>query len=355
MNKKTSISITIDNKKLKVPDGTTVLETATRTGIYIPSLCYHPRVGKSGNCRVCVIEVEGMRGLQLACMLDVKDGMVIHTKNETVNAARKVVVGLLLADGNHDLSNPDENELARVAQYCGLKKSPFPKLERDHYFDDSHPMILYDESKCVRCFRCIRACNINVVNEVLDMAYRGIDSKVVADADVPWDASSCVACGECIQICPTGALIEKQHHNKPHRKQIETVETICPYCGVGCKIVLHVDKTKNIIVRVSGVEGAAANDGMLCVKGRFGYDFVNSSERLTSPLIKDKNGVFQPASWNKAFSLIAEKFTAIKKTHGSDSIAGLASAKCTNEENYAFQKFMRKEIGTNNVDHCARL
>lgn len=347
--------ITINRKKIIAQAGTTVLQTATEAGIYIPTLCYHPRVGKSGNCRVCVIEVEGMRGLQLACMLEVKDGMVIHTESETVNAARKVVVGLLLADGNFDLSNPDENELAKVAQYCGLKKSPYPILERDHSLDDSHPMLVYDESRCIRCFRCIRACNTNVVNEVLDMAYRGLDSKVVADANVPWDTSSCVACGECIQICPTGALIEKQHHRKRHQNRIEKVDTVCPYCGVGCKITLHIDRKLNKIVRVSGVEGAATNDGMLCVKGRFGYDFVNSSERLTSPLIRDTNGSFQPASWEKAFSLIAKKFTAIKETHGSDSIAGLSSAKCTNEENFLFQKFMRKEIGTNNVDHCARL
>jgi len=347
--------ITINRKKIIAQAGTTVLQTATEAGIYIPTLCYHPRVGVSGNCRVCVIEVEGMRGLQLACMLEVKEGMVIHSESEKVKAARKVVVGLLLANGTFDLSNPEENELARVAQHCGLKKSPYPILERDHSLDDSHPMLVYDESRCIRCFRCIRVCNTNVVNEVLSMAYRGLDSKVIADADVPWDSSSCVACGECIQICPTGALIEKQQHRKRHPKQIEKVETICPYCGVGCKIALHVDKKQNRIVRVSGVEGAATNDGMLCIKGRFGYDFVNSSERLTTPLIKDANGRFQKASWEKAFSLIADKFSAIKETHGNDSIAGLASAKVTNEENYAFQKFMRKEIGTNNVDHCARL
>ena len=347
--------ITINRKKVKANEGDTVLQAAESAGIYIPTLCYHPRVGKSGNCRVCVIEVDGMRGLQLACMLEVKEGMVVHTESKNVKAARKVVVGLLLADGNFDLSDPEANDLAKVAHHCGLKKSPYPKLEREHSLNDSHPMLLYDESKCIRCFRCIRACNHNVINEVLDMGYRGIDSKVVADADVPWDKSTCVACGECIQICPTGALIEKQIHNKKFNKNIEKVETICPYCGVGCKLALHVDKKKNRIVRVSGVEGAAANDAMLCIKGRFGFDYIGSDERLTTPLIKDTKGNFKPAGWNEAFSLIAEKFSTIKKKHGSDSIAGLSSAKCTNEDNYAFQKFMRKEIGTNNVDHCARL
>ena len=349
------LEIRINRKKVKSKEGDTVLQAAESAGIYIPTLCYHPRVGKSGNCRVCVIEVDGMRGLQLACMLEVKEGMVVHTESENVKAARKVVVGLLLADGNFDLSDPEANDLSRVAHHCGLKKTPYPKLEREHSLNDSHPMLLYDESKCIRCFRCIRACNHTVVNEVLDMGYRGIDSKVVADADVPWDKSSCVACGECIQICPTGALTEKHAYNKPVNKNIEKVETVCPYCGVGCKIALHVDKKKNKIVRISGVENAATNEGMLCIKGRFGYDFVGSNERLTTPLIKDKNGNFQPAAWDVAFSLIAGNFNEIKKRYGSDSIAGLASAKCTNEENYAFQKFMRKEIGTNNVDHCARL
>jgi len=355
MGKKDMISVTIDSKRLIVPPGTTVLEAATEAGIYIPTLCYHPRVGKSGNCRICVVEVENMRGLPLACLLEATDGMVVQTHSDAVVKARKALIGLLLADGEHDLSETEDNELAKIAHHYGIIESPYPPLERIHSLDKSHPLLDYDESKCIRCFRCIRGCNENVVNEVLNVAYRGLDSKIVADSDIPWDTSSCVACGECIQLCPTGALREKHYQPSTTRGRIQKTETICPYCGVGCKITLLVDTKENAIIRVAGVDGAAANDGMLCLKGRFGFDFVNSSERLTTPLIKDAKGAFQKASWEEAYSLIAEKFTGIKKPHGSDSIAGLASAKVTNEENFAFQKFMRKEIGTNNVDHCARL
>lgn len=347
--------LSIDGKEVEARAGASVLQAARDAGIYIPSLCYHPKLGKAGNCRVCVVEVEGMPGLQLSCMTEVKAGMVVRTETKAVSSARRVVVELLLAAGEHDLSDPDENELARVARYLGIEQPRYPKLEVDHPVDDSHPILVYDESKCIRCARCIRACSTTVVNEVLDLAYRGLDARVVADADVPWRKSTCVACGECIQVCPTGALVDKRHYRKKSGGEVDKVETVCPYCGVGCKVELHVDRDANRIVKAQGVEHAATNEGMLCVKGRFGYDFVGSSERLTSPLVRNQRGEFDPVAWDTAFSLVAARFREIKETHGGDAVAGLASAKCTNEENYVFQKFMRKEVGTNNVDHCARL
>jgi formate dehydrogenase major subunit len=166
--------------------------------------------------------------------------------------------------------------------------------------------------------------------------------------------SSCVQCGECVQLCPVGAIIDKKAIGKGRPWELKKVDTVCPYCGVGCQITLHINEKTNKIVRVTGVEKSSPNDGMLCVKGRYGYDFVNAEERLTTPLIR-KNGQLQSATWEEAISLVASKFKDIKEKHGSDAIAGLSSAKVTNEENFAFQKFMRREVGTNNVDHCARL
>jgi predicted molibdopterin-dependent oxidoreductase YjgC len=347
--------LTINGNEIEAAAGTTILEVARDAGIYIPSLCFHPRVGTSGNCRVCVVEVQGLRPLQLSCMLEVKEGMVVSTESARVKAARRVVVELLLASGAHDLSQPDENELARVARHVGVTETRYPALELKHVVDDSHPMLVYDEAKCIRCFRCIRACNSTVVNEVLDMGYRGIDSRVVADADVPWKQSSCVGCGECVQLCPTGALASKRNFGRKQKAGTKRIETLCPYCGVGCRIELRVDVAANRIVDIRGVENAPANEGMLCIKGRYGLDFASSKERFVRPMIKDENGQFYESTWHEALLFVADHLNAIKNAYGSDAIAGLASAKCTNEENYVFQRFMRKEMGTNNVDHCARL
>jgi predicted molibdopterin-dependent oxidoreductase YjgC len=288
-------------------------------------------------------------------MVVATDGMVVTTESDKVIEARKVVVGLLLASGEHDLSDPDQTELAQVAHRLGITGSPYPKLELEHTLDTSHPLVAYDESKCIRCFRCTRACNSTVVNEVLDMAYRGLESRVITDADVPWGESTCVACGECIQVCPTGALFDKRTLDKTKPDKTKPVTTVCAYCGVGCRVDLHVDESNNRIARVTGAEDGPANEGMLCVKGRFGFDFVASPERLTTPQIRNSDGTFRPASWAEAVPLVARRLREVRDTHGGDSIAGLSSAKCTNEENYLFQKFMRKEVGTNNVDHCARL
>jgi formate dehydrogenase major subunit len=190
---------------------------------------------------------------------------------------------------------------------------------------------------------------------VLDFGFRALETKVICDEDLPMGQSTCVQCGECSQICPVGAILDKKAMGKGRVWEFRKAHTVCPYCGVGCQLTLHIDPTTDEIVKVTGIEGAPANDGTLCVKGRYGYEFVNSPERLPTPLIRDKNGQLQPAAWDEALTFVAEKFNAIKAQHGGDAIAGLASAKVTNEENFAFQKFMRREVGTNNVDHCARL
>jgi formate dehydrogenase major subunit len=216
-------------------------------------------------------------------------------------------------------------------------------------------MIVRDHDKCIQCGRCIKGCNETVVNEVLDFGYRAHGIKVVCDDDAPMGESTCVQCGECSQLCPVGSIIDKKAIGQGRPWELKKVDTVCTYCGVGCQLTLHMDEPKNKIVKVSGVEEADANKGMLCVKGRYGYEFVDSEERLTTPLIKDADGSFKEASWDDAIKLVADKFNKIKSKHGGDAIAGLASAKVTNEENFAFQKFMRKEVGTNNVDHCARL
>ena len=212
-------------------------------------------------------------------------------------------------------------------------------------------MIIRDMNKCIHCYRCVNGCNNIVVNEVLEMGYRGSRMTVVCDTDKPMGESSCVVCGECVQLCPTGALVEKKAMGKGREWDTKQTRTTCPYCGVGCQIRLHV--RDNEIIKVTGEENVEPNFGTLCVKGRFGYDFVHSPHRLRKPLLR-KNGRLEEVSWDAALDFTAEKLLEIKKTSGPGSIVGIGCARSTNESNYVMMKFMRAVVGTNNVDHCAR-
>ncbi len=351
------MKININSQEYEVQARQTILQAARANGVYIPSLCYHPKTGPAAKCRVCVVEIEGLKSLQTACTVEVKEGMRLITNSEKIRQAQRLVVDLLLSTGKHDCLSCEQNgqcELQEAAYLLGIEKPSF-QVEEDFEKDASSEFVLRDHAKCIQCGRCVAGCNTTVVNEVLDFGYRNHEIKIVCDDDKPMGNSSCVQCGECVQLCPVGALIDKRAQGKGRAWELKKTETICPYCGVGCMISVHVDQKTNQIVRVTGVEDGPANAGMLCVKGRYGFDFVNSPERLTTPLIKDENGVFQKASWEQALTLVAKHFKEIKEKHGSDSLGGFASAKCTNEENYVFQKFVRKELGTNNVDHCARL
>jgi formate dehydrogenase major subunit len=212
-------------------------------------------------------------------------------------------------------------------------------------------MIVRDFSKCIMCGRCVRGCNERQVNQAISLGYRGSHNKIVAKADYPYIDSDCVFCGECVQSCPVGALLDKNAMHQARPWERRTVRTTCPYCGVGCQLNLHVRDGK--IIEVTGVEDAQPNRGRLCVKGRFGYDFIYSGERLKTPLIREGDG-FREASWDEALDLVARKFQEIKATHGPDALAGVSCARSINEDSYNMQKLFRAVIGTNNIDHCAR-
>jgi formate dehydrogenase major subunit len=350
------VNLNIDGRAVEASESQTILEVARALGCDIPTLCYHPKVGASGLCRICAVEVEGARTLVMACNTPVRDGMVVKTATPQVLGARRMIVELLLADGDHDCLSCEmagSCELQRAAYQLGIRQRTFEPLHTHVELDTSHPMIVRDHNKCINCFRCIKACNAVVVNEVLDMGYRGARSVVVADQDRPLGASSCVGCGECVQICPTGALVEKKALGRGRVWDLEKIRTTCPYCGVGCQLELHVDRAANEVVKVTGVEGVPPNDGMLCVKGRFAYDFPAHPGRLTAPLLK-KDGVQVPVSWDEALDFTARRLAEIKDQHGPDSIVGVACARDASENSYATMKFMRAVVGTNNIDHCAR-
>ncbi len=351
------VNIIIDGEKITVPEGLNLLQAARDNGKDIPGLCYHKKLTPTGACRLCLVKIEGQRGLQMSCTLKATEGMNITAFDSELEEARRRTIDYLLAEHNDSSDGTYEDELWTLAGRYGLQDHAarqYPNIFNELSFkmDNSSPILSYDASKCIKCFRCIKACEEVQGKNVLSFSERGIVSHIIAGFN-KWSDSECDGCGECIQLCPTGALVESPHRSDIQLDKIERkVITTCPYCGVGCQIELLIQNDK--IVRVDGVEGVLPNDGRLCVKGRFGYDYVASKERLTKPLIK-KNGKFVEAEWEEALDLIATKFNKIKEEHGPSVFAGYASAKCTNEDNYIFQKFIRMVFGNNNVDYCTRL
>ncbi len=344
------LKVTINGLELQVENGTTVLEAAEKAGIYIPTLCYHPDLPTFGGCRVCMVDADGK--IVTACRAPVKDGMVVETDTEEVRKVRLHNVELILASHNEDCQSCSRNntcKLQEVSAFVGVNNERMKRIRRTvepEEPDDSNPFFHRDFTRCILCGICIRTCQeINGV-AAIDFAFRGFHTKVSVLGDKPLKDSMCESCGECLVRCPTGALY-KAEPVVPERE----VETVCTYCGVGCGIKLGVKG--NQVVSVEGNRDNPVNSGDLCVKGRFGFDFINHPDRLTKPLLK-KEGIFVEAEWDEALDFIAKKINKIKESDGADALAGISSARCTNEENYLFQKMFRA-MGTNNVDHCARL
>ncbi len=348
------MEIFINGKSYQAQKGQTVLQVARENDIYIPSLCYHAKIGGQGKCRSCVVDIAGMRGVVTACTTEVRDGMEVTTDSPEVREHQKMIVDLLLSSGRHDClscAQCGSCELQDAAYYLGIERPSFPVPEHEPR-DDTAEFIVFDQAKCIKCGRCVAADNCVVVNETMSFAYRGAETKVSFDHDLPIASSSCVQCGECVQVCPTGALVDKKSLGFGRNWALEKVHTTCPYCGVGCQLVLHVDRSRNKVVRVTGRE-TVPNQGMLCVKGRYGFDFPASPKRLSHPMIR-KNGVLEKVSWDEALDYTAGRIKEIVSRHGPDVFSAFGSGRITNENNYAIQKFTRAVIGTNNVDHCAR-
>ncbi len=351
-----SVPLKIDGRDLQGQSGQTILEVARENGIYIPTLCQYHGTTNVGACRICVVEVENARGLVASCCMPISPGMVVRTDTERVRSAQRMIAELLWSSGNHDCLACEQNgacELQNLVYWLKIEKPRFPIQPPGYPVETSNSMIQRDLNKCILCGRCIRACNEIQVNEVLDFSRRGSRAKVGPAFDADYIDSECFFCGECVDSCPVGALTFKQARFQGRPWDLRKVHTTCTYCGVGCQMDLNIYDGK--IIKVTGNrDHGQPNEGSLCVKGRFGLDFVSSTDRLKTPLIR-RDGELKEASWDEAYDYIAERLTAIKNAHGPDSIAGFSSARATNEENYLFQKFMRAVIGTNNVDHCARL
>ena len=357
------VSFKLNGKDVVAQGGETIIQTAKRYGVEIPHLCYKEGYRPDGNCRACMVEVKGERVLAASCCRTPVPGMEVTTDSPRALHSQKMVVELLLSDmpeKRHTL----KSELDAWAQALDVSK---PRFARRHNPapDLSHYGIAVNLDSCIQCTRCVRACREEQVNDVIGYAYRGEHSKIVFDLDDPMGGSTCVACGECVQACPTGALMPAREVGlvKPDKE----VHSVCPYCGVGCQLTYKIKDNK--ILYVDGRDGPS-NHGRLCVKGRYGFDYVHHKQRLTRPLIR-KPGVpkhadftmdpanpleyFREATWEEALDLAAGKLREIRDARGSGALSGFGSAKGTNEEAYLFQKLVRTGFGTNNVDHCTRL
>jgi predicted molibdopterin-dependent oxidoreductase YjgC len=351
------MTVTIDGKEYPFAPGQTVYEVARANGVYIPVLCHQEQLKPVGACRVCVVEVMGARSLVASCAMPAENGMKVLTKTDRVLSARRLAVELLMTQGHHNCITCESSGdcvLQDLAYSLGIETPRFQEPESYKPFELGNEMIVRDMNKCVLCGLCVRACNEIQVNQVLDYMGRGPTASVGPAFGVPYEQSNCVFCGECVRLCPVGAIFEKQGRFKGRAGDLKKVRTTCGYCGVGCQMDLNVKDGKVVKVTTPRWNASAPNHGSLCIKGRFGYDFLDHPDRLTKPLIR-VDGELKETSWNEALAYVAEKLGCIKQKDGPDAIAGLASARCTNEENYLFQKFLRAVIGTNNVDHCARL
>ena len=371
MSKHKSISFKLDGKTVEATPDETIWDVAKREQVNIPHLCHRPKPGykPDGNCRTCMVEIAGERTLAASCLRKPTQDMVVTTQSERAVTARKLVMELLLADQPERQSSPDQSaHFWDMADGINLTTSRFPKSDQPAK-DISHPAMAVQLSACIHCNLCQRACRDVQINDVIGLGDRGEHTKVMFDFDDPLGKSTCVACGECVEACPTGALMPKtaidETTGSGTKQTSKTIASVCPFCGVGCQLNYQVED--NTIIHVEGRNGPA-NENRLCVKGRFGFDYIQSPERLTTAYIRKKGAPktlemdpanpethFQPVSIEEALEAAANGMKEVMQTAGKAAIAGFGSAKCSNEEAYLFQKFIRQAFGHNNVDHCTRL
>ncbi len=377
------IEVIIDGLTIQTLPGKTVMEVALENGIDIPRLCYHPELSVAGGCRLCQVEVEGWSNPTVSCGLACQDGMNIQTRTANLHEIRKDIIDLFVAEHPLDCVTCEKSGACLLQKYAyefGVTETSHEfQLSRELYQDDN-PFFVRDHKYCILCGRCVRVCDEIVGATALEFAGRGFTSHIATPFDDPLADTSCVFCGSCVQVCPTAALMPVSRNGKGREWELERVKTICAYCGVGCELE-YAKKGPDIVYAQSSPD-APVNGEFLCTKGRYGWDFASHKERLTSPMIRkdlafemgltDKawtlpeesplsidepkiEDSFIPVDWDTALDVVAAKLADTVNAYGPDSVMGLASARCTNEDNYVFQKFFRVGIGTNNLDHCARL
>lgn len=347
------IQVTINDKIYDTPSDITILEACKREGIDIPTFCQDDRLKPFGACRICVVEVSKAKKLVAACTGIVRDGMVIQTHSDRVMRARKEILELMWNVHDNDCLSCMKAGDCKLQDYCfeyGVEASLSSYVNQADRYETDNEFYYIDRDKCIQCGKCIRVCQELQCSDAIGFDERSSKMHVAYPFGEGMTYSDCVSCGNCVNVCPTGALMEKKHRFRAWDIE-KKVRTTCIYCGVGCQIDLCVKD--NRVVRIDPAVDAL-NKGLLCVKGKFAYNFIGHPDRLTHPLIR-KDGVLVKSSWEEALSLVNEKINQTRAKYGSEGFAGLSSAKCTTEDNYIIQKFFRAVLGTNNIDHCARL
>ncbi|ABR50180.1 molybdopterin oxidoreductase Fe4S4 region [Alkaliphilus metalliredigens QYMF] len=347
------IALTIDGMKVQVEAGTTILEAASQLGVEIPTFCHDPRLKPHGSCRICVVEIKGGRNLPTACCTPVGEGMEVWTESDDVIEARREILDLMLANHPLDCLTCDKAGRCTLQDLCykyDIKESSYGGAKKEYETDESNPFYYSDQEKCILCGKCVYVCSQLQGTDAIGFAERGFDTHIATPFDKGLEHSTCVSCGNCVSVCPVGALMPKSKE-KFRYWETKSTRTTCAYCGVGCQMDLLVKDNK--VVEVDPAMGPS-NEGLLCVKGKFAFNFINHPDRLKKPLVK-KDGKLVETSWEEAYQVIVDKVKHTKENFGPDTIAGFSSARSLTEENYLMQKMMRAVIGTNNVDHCARL
>ncbi len=359
-----TMRLTLNGREVAFRPGETILEVAQRAGAYIPTLCHDPRLDPAGACRTCLVEVEGWRRMPPACATPAASGMVVTSENERIERHRKSLMALYLADHpegfvGSELGAPDQ--VYQLAERYGAP-ADWPKMDniRADRPGDENPYILFDATKCIACARCTRYCDEVEAVQAITLAGRGSETTIATVDNLSLLDTTCEMCGGCIDTCPTGAMAEKIPlvMQSPPERDLVKVRTTCNYCGVGCQMDLNVDPAGNAgrgkVVKITSPEpGTTTNDGNLCVKGRFAYDFIDHEDRLTTPLVRDEAGQLRPASWPEALTKAARGLMGVVEQHGKDALGFISSSRCTVEENYLVQKLARAVFGTNNVHQCA--
>ena len=345
-------TIHLDGQDVAAREGDTILEAAGRAGVSIPTLCHDPRLDPAGACRTCLVEVEGSRRLVPACATPARPGQVVGNDTERVRRHRDLLLSLYMAD-HEPAAGRNGNELVRMAEahrVVALESVRAPRTDRPA---ETNPYLTFDPESCILCGRCTRYCDeVEAVNAIT-LSERGSATTIATAGQVSLLDTTCELCGGCIDTCPTGALYEtKGAARAPAGVPLEKVRTTCNYCGVGCQMDLNVAEGRVVKV-TSPPPGTTVNDGNLCVKGRFAYDFIHHEDRLTTPLVRRPDGELHPVSWGEAIRVAAEGLLGVKQRHGADALGFVSSSRCTGEENYLMQKLARAAFGTNNCHQCA--